>query len=367
MRIACTNHHRQLVGGTESYLKRIIPELTRLGHTVSLWHENRVSPGAASIDAPTVFHVGPDSPSQLKSWQPDMIFNNGLMQMDWESSLSSIAPVVHYAHNFYGTCISGEKTRKRPSPQPCDRCFGPACLVQYLPRGCGGLNPLRMWHDYQLQLQRSHNLRRAATVVTASRYMQDEYRKQGLPNVKCAPLFVEPPSPQPGIFPRRLLFCGRMTRLKGGDLLLDAIPEVERLLAGPVEVFFAGDGPERKRWESRGGNAKFTGWISQQALRDLRCGLLVMPSVWPEPFGLAGLELGVPVAAFPVGGIPDWLTDGVNGHLAKAHTSGSLTEAIVSCIRNFEKLQQGALDVAAEFSIARHLAALIPIFEAARQ
>jgi glycosyltransferase involved in cell wall biosynthesis len=367
MRIACTNHHRQLVGGTESYLKRIIPEFTRLGHTVSLWHEHSVAPGAAAIDAPAVFQVGSDSPAHLKSWRPDLIFNNGLMQMEWESSLASIAPVVHYAHNFYGTCISGEKTRKRPSPRPCDRCFGPACLVQYLPRGCGGLNPIRMWHDYQLQSQRSQNLRRAAAVVTASQYMRDEYLKQGLPKVECAPLFVEPPTPQPGVIPRRLLFCGRMTRLKGGDLLLDAIPEVERLLSGEVEVFFAGDGPERQRWESRGVKAKFTGWISQQALRYLRCGVLVMPSVWPEPFGLAGLELGLPVAAFPVGGIPDWLKDGVNGQLAKSFTSAGLAEAIVDCIQHFDRLQQGALDVAREFSIGRHLAALTPIFDAACQ
>ena len=367
MRIACTNHHRQLVGGTESYLKRVIPELTRLGHTVSLWHENQVSPGTPAIDAPAVFQVGADSPSQLKAWRPDIIFNNGLMQMAWETSLASIAPVVHYAHNFYGTCISGEKTRKRPSPRPCERCFGPACLVQYLPRGCGGLNPFRMWHDYQLQLHRSHNLRRAATVVTASLYMRDEYRKQGLPNVQCAPLFVEPPSARPGAIPQRLLFCGRMTRLKGGDILLDAIPEVERMLGGPVEVFFAGDGPERQRWESRGTKARFTGWISQQALRDLRCGVLVMPSVWPEPFGLAGLELGVPVAAFPVGGIPDWLKDGVNGYLAKSLISTGLAGAIVDCIRNFEQVQQGAMTVAGEFSIGRHLAALTPIFEAACQ
>jgi glycosyltransferase involved in cell wall biosynthesis len=49
-------------------------------------------------------------------------------------------------------------------------------------------------------------------------------------------------------------------------------------------------------------------------------GLLVVPSLWPEPFGLVGFEAaaqGVPVAAFRVGGIPEWLIDGVSGHLAE--------------------------------------------------
>ena len=47
--------------------------------------------------------------------------------------------------------------------------------------------------------------------------------------------------------------------------------------------------------------------------------LLVVPSLWPEPFGLVGLEGArsrLPAAAFAVGGIPDWLRSGVNGYLA---------------------------------------------------
>lgn len=38
-----------------------------------------------------------------------------------------------------------------------------------------------------------------------------------------------------------------------------------------------------------------------------RCGHLVIPNLWPEPFGLVGLEAaqyGVPAVSFAVGGIP---------------------------------------------------------------
>jgi glycosyltransferase involved in cell wall biosynthesis len=44
----------------------------------------------------------------------------------------------------------------------------------------------------------------------------------------------------------------------------------------------------------------------------------MVPSVWPEPMGLAGIEamrFGLPVVAFDAGGISDWLTDGENGFL----------------------------------------------------
>jgi glycosyltransferase involved in cell wall biosynthesis len=369
MRIACTNHHRTLVGGTESYLKRVIPELVRLGHTVSLWHEDTVSAEATAIDAPEVFHVGPGSPVSLQAWNPTVIYNNGLMNMEWEASLALAAPVVHYAHNYYGTCISGEKTRKFPAPRPCDRCFGPACLAQYLPRRCGGINPFTMWHDYQLQSQRLSHLNSCYAIVTASKHIENEYRKHGFERVFRAPLFVDPVTRRPQAIQHRVLFCGRMMRLKGGDLLLDAIPEVERLLGRTIEVYFAGDGPERAAWESRNTKAIFTGWVSQHALRDLNSGLLVMPSLWPEPFGLAGLELGIPVAAFAVGGIPEWLSDGVNGHLSDTFTAAGLARAIVACLQDpthFRELQEGATRIAAEFSIERHLSALLPVLEAAR-
>ncbi len=63
---------------------------------------------------------------------------------------------------------------------------------------------------------------------------------------------------------------------------------------------------------------------------------LVMPSVWPEPYGLSGLEAvaaGVPVAAFRTGAIPEWLHDGV-GRLAPGDppTSAGLAEAILGCL-----------------------------------
>ena len=66
---------------------------------------------------------------------------------------------------------------------------------------------------------------------------------------------------------------------------------------------------------------EFVGWVNAQQADVLLtdCDVLVLPSLWPEPFGLVGSEAarhGVPVVAFAVGGITEWLTDGVNGYLA---------------------------------------------------
>jgi glycosyltransferase involved in cell wall biosynthesis len=101
--------------------------------------------------------------------------------------------------------------------------------------------------------------------------------------------------------------------------------------------------------------------------------LLVMPSLWPEPFGLSGPEAGlqgVPAAAFAVGGIPQWLEDGVNGHLAPGNppSAPGLADAIVRCLADpftHSRLRQGALESARRWSAERHVAELLPILTAA--
>jgi glycosyltransferase involved in cell wall biosynthesis len=101
------------------------------------------------------------------------------------------------------------------------------------------------------------------------------------------------------------------------------------------------------------------------------CDLLVFPSVWPEPFGLAGPEAGmhgVPVAAFNVGGVPEWLIDGVNGYLAPGDppTARGLARAIIKCLRDDDthrSLRRGAVKTARQFSLEIHLNSLTKVFD----
>jgi glycosyltransferase involved in cell wall biosynthesis len=117
----------------------------------------------------------------------------------------------------------------------------------------------------------------------------------------------------------------------------------------------------------------FTGWCDEARMVSLMRAsrLLVVPSVWPEPFGSVGMSAakhGVPAAAFAVGGIPQWLHDGVNGHLASGSPprADGLAAAIVRCLedpRHYDELSRGARRLAATFTMERHLPALIGILE----
>ena len=58
---------------------------------------------------------------------------------------------------------------------------------------------------------------------------------------------------------------------------------------------------------------------------------VVVPSIYPEPFGLIGIEamyFGKPVVAFDVGGISEWLKDGENGFLVKFPDKKQFAERI---------------------------------------
>jgi glycosyltransferase involved in cell wall biosynthesis len=98
--------------------------------------------------------------------------------------------------------------------------------------------------------------------------------------------------------------------------------------------------------------------------------LLLVPSLWPEPFGLVGVEAarrGVPAVAFAVGGIPDWLIDGTTGTLvpAQPRTAEPFAAAVVRTLSDaagWQRMRAAGPDAAARFSVDVHVRALESVF-----
>ena len=420
MRIALVSWNRQKLGGTEVYLDQIISSLHQQGHEVAFWHEVDEPKAAGQIAVPQTaptWCVSELSEREalkgLRNWAPDVIYAHGLTNPGLESEVLKIAPAVFFAHSYYGTCISGGKSFAFPKVYPCTRSFGPQCLLHYYPHRCGGLNPLTMWRDYHRQRSRLELLSRYKAIVTMSAYMVKEYVNHGfdpnrLHNLSgyfgangtneervmrletlrpgqgdAADAAPEIRGPLENDF-HHLLFLGRMDYLKGGRVLCASLPHVCAALNRPVLVTFAGDGPDRKVWEKQAARLQtlhdnlrieFTGWVSPQRRDELlqRCHLLVVPSLWPEPFGLVGLEAsshGVPAVAFDVGGIKEWLWHGTNGFLASGNpaTPERLAAAIVKCFETptaYARLRRGAFAVGQVFSRRRHVHDLLTILRRA--
>jgi glycosyltransferase involved in cell wall biosynthesis len=214
---------------------------------------------------------------------------------------------------------------------------------------------------------------RYAHIVVASRHMAREYERNGLAaaRVTVAPLFATEVSAQvPRVPPAEptVLFLGRMTRLKGGDILIRAAAHASRLLGGPVRLLFAGNGPSEQPWRELARRldvaATFHGWVTGNDRTALlrSASLIAVPSLWPEPFGLVGLEgavHGVPAVGFDVGGIGEWLHDDVNGRLVSAPGSapamGSAIGEMLMGTAQLARLGRGALEVASALTSGAHL------------
>ena len=391
MRVAFVNHSRRKVGGAEVYLDSVIPAFSRAGHTTAWLYETDPVSNREPISCPTpapswcVADLGSArSLDELRRWKPDILYTHGLLDPALEASFIDIAPSVLYVHNYYGTCISGDKLNSTATPHVCERKYGTACLLHYFPHHCGGRDPMTMWTRYRLQSRRLELMHRYRALVTNSEYMVRELARHGLRSECVYPFTgastgtrVTPPAFSGD--PLRLIFAGRMSSLKGGAYLLAALPDVQRSLQRKLHVTFAGDGPDRVKWQRTAAELQadaltfeFPGWLSAAELQSAIASshLLVFPSIWPEPFGLSGPEaglLGVPAVAFAVGGIPEWLHEGVNGHLAPAQpTAKELSQAIVKALSSeshFEELRSGACREAHRYSLDDHLAQLTRIFE----
>jgi glycosyltransferase involved in cell wall biosynthesis len=393
VRIAVLNSSSRPLGGLGSYLGAVIPALARRGHDVAFWHELGDQPDGDPFALPagspswSAERIGVDRAlAALAGWQPDLLFSHGLLDPEVEAGTLRIAPAVALAHAYYGTCISGAKMFKSPTSMPCSRAFGWPCLAHYYPRRCGGWSPITMVREFRRQSSRLELLPQYKAIVTLSRHMQREYARHGLETtwIKGA---VDPGEPAAGgdargNSRRHLVFVGRMDPAKGGGYLVDALPRVASVLDRALHVTFAGEGPARASWQAAAARLAsreprlviaFSGWLDRPGVDALlaTADVLVLPSLWPEPFALVGLEAArhrLPVAAFAVGGIPDWLRPGINGYLAPADppTPAGLADAIIACVKDPDthaRLRDGAGRVAAEFAFTDHMDALTRVLQ----
>ena len=141
------------------------------------------------------------------------------------------------------------------------------------------------------------------------------------------------PSPVPD--GSHILYVGQLIRGKGVDLLLQAL----KGLTCDFRATIVGTGNAESKLKTLctefdlDNRVKFTGWVRNEDLGHFysEAKVVVVPSRWPEPFGMIGLEAmhhGRPVVAFDVGGIPDWLDHMETGILVPDQDVGAFGKAL---------------------------------------
>ena len=117
---------------------------------------------------------------------------------------------------------------------------------------------------------------------------------------------------------------------------------------------------------------KFLGWIDNKDLGNYyrKSYIVIIPSIWPEPFGLVGIEAmanGRPVIAFDVGGIKEWLRDGEAGYLLSEINARKLAAKVEYLFQHKELAEEmgrkGREIVKKNFTPDKYIDKLIKIFE----
>ncbi|MBA3788856.1 glycosyltransferase family 4 protein [Patescibacteria group bacterium] len=187
---------------------------------------------------------------------------------------------------------------------------------------------------------------------------------------------IELPVYKPLSTTRRVLYVGRLEKIKGVDYLLRAFVAVLATIP-QIELHIVGDGAYRCELEILGNELGLTdrivfhGWIqAKDILREYEAAsLVVIPSIWPENFPTVCLEafaVGRPVIGTTTGGIPELIEDGKTGYLVPPKDAKVLSAAIRKILgdkNSLIEMGRAAATASTFFSVERFVDQLECIYE----
>lgn len=229
---------------------------------------------------------------------------HGWSQILSPSVFAALAPVrqrlVISAHDFFLACPNGAFTNFSTG-EPCPHtALSRACLAEACDRR-GQAH--KLWRAARHAVQRFvYQPRSSPPVLAIHAAMRPMLARAGIPAEVIHPL----PNP---VVPfsaariaaernREVLFVGRIEATKGADLALAAA----RLAGVPIRL--VGEGADRTRLTAEYPEAAFAGRLPPAEIGALAASarMLVMPSRYPEPYGLVAMEAalaGLPVVLPP--------------------------------------------------------------------
>ena len=377
------------IGGAERYWETVLPALSERVSSVRVlareldgrapsgtqaraigWADEHGTPSAAAARAVA---------AELRRDPPDVVVTASVFDTAVLDAVRTNARRwLVRLHDHRAFCPTGD----RVYPQfeaPCSAAMGGACRGATIVRGCvHGPRPSSFRRIAAREAVRDR-IAQADGILVSSGHMRATCVQNGVDAGRVA--VTPPPLPDaafaasPAVRPaeRTLLFASRLTPRKGLRSLLAALRKLEP--AERPHLLVAGEG-EAERHDAQaqaGRDGIAVSWLGKLTAAELRAAIdgadaVAVPSLWPEPFGLVGIEAqarGRPAVAYRVGGIDDWIAGA--GVAVPRGDEGALAAAIRTVLdrRAWPVWSAAARTRAEDYRLDRHVALLLDIFQGA--
>ena len=340
-------------GGVEQNIADTVKGLSKRGHRCSLAYgilTDRNLDAYQSLFADTIpckeLMVDADETTTGQSFkdiltqlQPDILYLHKVQNLKFCEPYLDHYPTLRMVHD-HDLCCPRKHKYLASNGRVCNHKADWRCYLDlaFLERDRSTLLGMK-WTGIKPKIRAMKQSRQIKTLLVASLYMQNELLQNGFDpeHVHILPYavpFEEVPSSPVSDSPH-IVYVGQLIRGKGVDLLLRALEKITI----PFEVTIAGTGNAelalKAQSETLGlsDRVTFVGWVPHEGLNTYyqAARMIVVPSRWPEPFGMIGLEAmrhGRPVIGFDVGGIPDWLIHEKTGFLVPEQNITKLASCI---------------------------------------
>lgn len=317
-------------GGVEQNIALAAKGLSDRGHACLFAYQKTSAVEQQHFDAlfASTWNLGDVSlDSILAQTKPDVIYVHKFDDIEIVRRAAKTIPIVRMIHDHDLYCPRKHKYYAL-SHKICTKKAGIGCYfdLAFLERGPKGI----AYASIRDKLKDLDENRKLHTLIVGSNYMKGELLRNGFLESQTAllPPCVAPFAEPLKEFPKEnsILFVGQLIRGKGVDTLIKAFALLKNTFHSPVSLEILGTGNDLENLQSLvqekglSDTVRFVGWVSHDSLAAFYddASLVVVPSRWPEPFGMVGVEAMLrqrPVIASNVGGIPDWLEDGKTGFL----------------------------------------------------
>jgi glycosyltransferase involved in cell wall biosynthesis len=368
------------IGGLPNYVLDLARALKETGHMVAVAHAGDEVPRHLEVSEVSLVAISRKVSSfdftAVTAWLPDLIHVHLCSDLKLLEGLRRLGvPQIRSFHDYTSVCL--RRGRRRLPGDRCQRSLGYSCLLF----GCsfGAPEPgskLPGWKSISVKLAERTRYQNFEAMIVGSQYMRQMLLKNDFDEsrIHLVPYFSKFDSfakgeqiaaPKPSGLPilerpLELLFAGQAVAGKGLHVLMEALVG----LAGNWRLTVVAEGPTMGKVHSiceagiLTNRVTFKAWMPQSELVNLyrQADLLIIPSVWDDPGPLVGLEamsMGTPVLGFPVGGIPDYIIDGITGFLTREVSVTGLRQGLERAIAKASSLQDMGSQ-ARKFVVDRH-------------